>query len=80
MSKNHLAICFGQVVRRLRTEKGFSQEDLASKSGLHRTYIGSVERGEKTVTINTAYKLAKALQIDLSTLFIELDEVIRKDD
>jgi transcriptional regulator with XRE-family HTH domain len=80
MSKNHLAIGFGQVVRQLRTEQGLSQEDLASKSGLHRTYIGSIERGEKTVTINTAYKISNALQIKFSTLFIELEKVLQTDD
>ncbi len=53
----------GASIRVLRTEKGFSQEDLAAKAKLHRTYIGSVERGERNITITTLERIAKALGV-----------------
>lgn len=51
-----------------------SQEAFAEHCGLHRTYIGSVERGEKTITIETANKLACALGLSLSQLFHEVEK------
>jgi transcriptional regulator with XRE-family HTH domain len=64
---------FGALIKRLRLEKGLSQEELAQRCNLHRTYIGPVERGEKNVTIQTASKLATALDVSLSFLFQELE-------
>lgn len=74
MSEEFLVREFGVVVRRLRLEQGFSQEAFAAHCGLHRTYIGSIERGEKVVTIVTAHKLAKALGITLAVMFTELEQ------
>ena len=51
-----------------------SQEDLADLCGLHRTYIGCIERGEKTVTITTASKLAEAFGVRLWQLLKDVDE------
>lgn len=68
-----LAQQMGVVIRSLRTEVGLSQEELAARCGLHRTYIGSIERGEKTITIETAQKLAKAFGISLTQLFSQLE-------
>ncbi len=68
-----LAVCMGAVVRALRAEIGWSQEEFAARCGLHRTYIGSIERGEKTITIDTAQKLAQAFGISLSQLFQRLE-------
>jgi transcriptional regulator with XRE-family HTH domain len=65
---------FGVVVRKLRTNQGMSQEAFADICGVHRTYMGAIERGEKTITIETADKIAKALDIKVSQLFIELEE------
>jgi len=62
------------VVRRLRKAAGLSQEGLADLCGLHRTYIGSIERGEKTVTIATANKIADALGLRLWQLLRRMDE------
>lgn len=64
---------FGRTVRRLRTELGYSQEGFAFRVGLHRTYVGNIERGEKAVTIVTANKLARALGLTLAELFAELE-------
>lgn len=68
-----LAQRFGILLRRLRQEKGLSQEAFADVCQLHRTYIGSIERGEKTVTIGTAYRIALALELPLSRLFLLLE-------
>lgn len=73
MVRRPLAQQFGALIRRLRLDKGLSQEEFADLCGLHRTYIGSIERGEKTVTIDTAAKLAHALGFPLSQLFLRLE-------
>lgn len=60
MSKElHLTIA--QNILRKRKERGFSQEELADLCGLHRTYIGAIERGERNLTVNTLAKVANAL-------------------
>lgn len=64
---------FGKLVRRLREENGYSQEDFAFRVGLHQTYVSSVERGERNVTIGTADRIATALGTTLSGLFAELE-------
>jgi transcriptional regulator with XRE-family HTH domain len=60
---------FGKRVRELRKQKGYSQEQLADKAGLHRTYIGSIERGEQNVSIDNIEKIAKSLKIIIPELF-----------
>ncbi len=62
-------IKFGERVRGLREKAGLSQEELGFRADLHRTYIGSIERGEQNVSIDNIHKLAKALKISLSGLF-----------
>ena len=62
-------ISFGQRLRQFRTHKGISQENLAALSGLDRTYIGGIERGERNPTLKNIVKIAAALQISPSELF-----------
>ena len=59
---------FGDSVRTARRASGLSQEELAHAAGLHRTYIGSVERGERNITIGNAWAVADALHISLREL------------
>jgi len=59
---------FAQRLRQIRQIKGLSQEELADMAGLHRTYVGSVERSERNVSIDNMERLAKALEIDITEL------------
>jgi transcriptional regulator with XRE-family HTH domain len=69
-----LAKRFGDLVRRLRSDKGYSQEEFSFRVGLHQTYVSSIERGERNVTIGTANKIARALGTTLADLFSELEQ------
>jgi len=69
MNKKEVLITFGQKIRDLRISKSYSQEVLADKANLHRTYIGMIERGEKNITLVNIEKLAKALDVNLKFLF-----------
>ena len=51
---------FGIIIKNERRKAGLSQEKLAEKTGMHRTYVGMVERGEKNITIANIEKIAKA--------------------
>lgn len=73
MGEEELARRFGEMVRRLRLERGYSQEDFSFRAGLHQTYVSSVERGERNVTIWTANRIAEALGTTLAGLFAELE-------
>lgn len=75
MAGETLAREFGELVRRLRQERGYSQEEFSFRVGLHQTYVSSVERGERNVTIETADRIAKALDTTLAEMFGELEQV-----
>ncbi len=60
---------FGNRVKQLRKAKNISQEELAEKAGLHRTYIGMIERAEKNITLLNIEKLALALNVAVKDLF-----------
>ena len=59
---------FGKKVREERKKLGYSQEVLAEKAGVHRTYIGMIERGEKNITLANIQKVSKALKVKISKL------------
>ena len=63
---------FGQRVRKLRLETGLSQEKFAGKCGLDRTYLGSVERGERNIALRNVEKIAKAFGKSAGELMKEL--------
>ena len=73
MSEEALARRFGEMVRHLRLERGYSQEEFAFRVKLHQTYVSSIERGERNVTIGTADRIAKALGTTLSSMLSELE-------
>jgi DNA-binding XRE family transcriptional regulator len=62
---------FGSRLRQLRDERGYSQEELAERAGLHRNYVGGVERGERNVALENIVKLVKALSVPPRDLFID---------
>ena len=68
MDKSILEI-FGKKIRTVRLEQKLSQEELAYKAGLHRTYIGMIERGEKNISLLNIEKVAKALDVKIQELF-----------
>ncbi|MDP2167763.1 MAG: helix-turn-helix transcriptional regulator [Thermodesulfovibrionales bacterium] len=61
-------IRFGKKVREERLKRNLSQEGLAARAGVHRTYIGMIERAEKNITLENIEKLAKALEISMRDL------------
>lgn len=60
-------------IRRLRRERGLSQEELSELCGLHRTYVGSVERGERNVTLSTLEAFSNALDVSVPQLLTDKD-------
>ncbi len=74
-----LYVRLGGRIRDLRTERGWSQEDLADVAGLHRNYVGSAERGERNLTINSLHALAGAFGLSLSGLLESLDRGLKTD-
>ncbi len=59
---------FGERIREERLKQNLSQEELASRAGVHRTYIGMIERAEKNITLENIEKIANALEISLDKL------------
>lgn len=78
MPRAELLRALGIVIRRRREALGLSQEDLASRAGVHRTYMGSAERGERNVAVVNLERIARALELPLAELFrevaMEMDE------
>ncbi|WP_158791470.1 helix-turn-helix domain-containing protein [Granulicella sp. L60] len=72
MPKASIKLIFGNALRALREDRGYSQEELAERAGLHRNYVGSVERGERNVALENIVKLAKALSVRTKDLFESL--------
>ena len=70
--KTEINIKFGQRVVELRKLKGIPQEELAFRCNIQRSYMGVIERGEKSVTLNTIEKIAKGLEVPIQELIINL--------
>lgn len=73
-------LTFGQAVRRRRLRLKLSQEQLAALAGLHRTYVGGVERGERNVSLVNIHALAHALRVSPAELLREADQHHQKVD
>lgn len=67
--ENNINIRFGKRVVALRKAIGISQEELSFRCGIHRAYMGTIERGEKSATLDTVEKVAKGLGVTLKELF-----------
>ena len=72
-TSNLLLKALGRRIRELRTEQGYSQEAFADKCGVHRTFMGTVERGESNLSFQNIVKVAITLGVPLSTLFRDLE-------
>ncbi|MBW2043221.1 MAG: helix-turn-helix transcriptional regulator [Deltaproteobacteria bacterium] len=68
MEKNSILKRFGGKVKKLRLERGWTQEELAHRADLHRTYIGSIERHERNVSLVNVERIARALGVDIKEL------------
>jgi len=66
---DQLRVAFGQRVRELRKARGYSQEELAHRAGMHYTYVGGIERGERNPALANIGALATALGVSLAELF-----------
>jgi len=75
VSKSDIKKIFGLAVRTWRSRRGISQEELAERAGLHRTYISDIERGERNVGLISIERLAIALDVPIATLFKNPEEV-----
>jgi len=68
-----VVVSFGRRVRQVRLKQGMSQEELAYRAGLHRTYVGMIERAEKNITLRNIRKIADALGVTIGELFADAD-------
>ena len=64
----------GHAIRRLRRAAGYSQESFADKCGVHRTYMGSGERGETNISLDNLERIAKALNMTPGQLLVEAEK------
>lgn len=69
-----LKAAFGETVRKFRMAKGLSQEKLAEHAGIHRTYIGDVERGLRNIALVNMHRIASALGVSLGSLISEMEK------
>ena len=77
---NALSTEIGRRLRNYRQRIGLTQEELAERAGVHCTYIGQVERGEKNLTISSLEKISRSLQISISDLFEDIEEFTESPD
>lgn len=69
---------FGRALRSLRRRRSMSQEELGFESGYHRTYIGLLERGEKSPSLRTVFNLTAVLGVRPSTMLLRIERELRK--
>ena len=69
---------FGEAVRKLRRQLGLSQETLAARAGLHRTYLSDVERGARNLSLQSIKLISDSLGVSLTRLFAEVESMARK--
>ena len=77
MGRTSLSAAFARVIQDQRKAKRLSQESLAHKAGLHRTYVGLIERGQRNPTIEVGHALARALGNTLSEMIREAERRVR---
>lgn len=63
-----LIVILSKNIKKIRGKMGITQEELAHRCGLHRTYIGAIERGERNITLNSLEIIASTLNVDIETL------------
>lgn len=68
-NRNEILIQFGKTIQKMRKDRKLSQEMLAERAKLHRTYIGMIERAERNVTLINIHKIASALGVSITELF-----------
>ena len=71
-------IAFGRILRSIRSSRSLSQDDLGAKSGYHRTYIGQLERGEKSPSLRTLFNLAATLGVPASEFVKQAERLVGK--
>jgi len=74
INEHEIKMNFGAAIRAIRVHQEWSQEQLAERSGLHRTYISEVERGDRNISLINICKLCNALDISLSSLAIRMEK------
>ena len=79
-SVSRLLLALGQRIRELRLAQGYSQESFAEKCGVHRTFMGTIERGESNLSFQNVVKVAETLGVSLSVLFTDLESAAQKID
>lgn len=75
--QEEIRVAYGKAVRTIRQNKKISQEELADLCGLHRTYISDIELGKRNVSLENIDKIANALQVKKSELFVEVEHYER---
>ena len=71
--QEHILIRYGQAVRQVRLEQGISQEELADRCGLHRTYISDIELGKRNLSLENIERIVISLNKTLSEFFKEVE-------
>jgi transcriptional regulator with XRE-family HTH domain len=74
MKKQNIAVLVGRSIRKKRVELGVSQDDFADSIDMHRAYYGSIERGEKNITVQTLHRVAVGLGSSMSEVLAGVDD------